>query len=319
MAEQSHGSDLDLLLVSNEPESARRLRDACMQLGASTREATTVPLAYRAMEADEPDAIFIDLVSTGPRDSVSFVQHVRHRWPRVVFVLYNDEDELSAHAETLYFGWGARLRQYFTQPRTAADTGFFEALVLNLEHRVPLDLVMNEAEAAAVALTGQGYSKQQLSKLHTKARQVRRSLPPDASATSDSGEVSPHAFVIRAFNEALDDAYEHGIAPALQTAGLHVRVATDEYASAEPLIHKIFRFVRECQLVIADLSIARPNCFYELGFADALEKPTVLVARHGTKIPLDLAGREVIFYGNSSQLRPKVEKAIRDARRETPH
>ena len=56
MAEQSHGSDLDLLLVSNEPESARRLRDACMQLGASTREATTVPLAYRAMEADWSDA-----------------------------------------------------------------------------------------------------------------------------------------------------------------------------------------------------------------------------------------------------------------------
>lgn len=48
-------------------------------------------------------------------------------------------------------------------------------------------------------------------------------------------------------------------------------------------------------LVIADLSRARPSCYFELGFAEALRKPFELIAEHGTEIH-QTAGRDRVLY-----------------------
>lgn len=50
------------------------------------------------------------------------------------------------------------------------------------------------------------------------------------------------------------------------------------------------------QLVIADLSAARPSCYFELGFAEALRKPLQLIAVQDTEIHQTGGRNSVIFY-----------------------
>jgi len=53
--------------------------------------------------------------------------------------------------------------------------------------------------------------------------------------------------------------------------------------------------MRAATLVVADLSLERPSCYYELGLAQALGRPTLLLAAEGTRIH-QLAGRDDVRY-----------------------
>jgi nucleoside 2-deoxyribosyltransferase len=56
--------------------------------------------------------------------------------------------------------------------------------------------------------------------------------------------------------------------------------------------------LHRADLVVADLSTENPNIMYELGFAHALRKPTIILASRASssKIPSDLAGFSYLFY-----------------------
>jgi hypothetical protein len=49
-------------------------------------------------------------------------------------------------------------------------------------------------------------------------------------------------------------------------------------------------------LPLADLSLERPSCYYELGLAEALGKPVYLIAAEGTDIHQTASRRLVSFY-----------------------
>ena len=57
---------------------------------------------------------------------------------------------------------------------------------------------------------------------------------------------------------------------------------------------RIERDLRQARLVIADLTDANPNVYFELGFRHAIERPFIHIARAGTTLPFDIADFEVI-------------------------
>ena len=56
--------------------------------------------------------------------------------------------------------------------------------------------------------------------------------------------------------------------------------------------------IREADLIIADVTRQDPNVLYELGFAEALRKPTILLVsiQSGSGLPSDLTGLQYIMY-----------------------
>ena len=73
---------------------------------------------------------------------------------------------------------------------------------------------------------------------------------------------------------------------------------------------KVHSNIRHAEFVIADLTHERPNVYYEIGFADALGKPLILIAKVGTAVHFDLAGMRILYYDNLTSLEHTLKRAL---------
>lgn len=69
--------------------------------------------------------------------------------------------------------------------------------------------------------------------------------------------------------------------------------------SGHELLGKIHLLIDRASLVVAEISEARPNVFYELGYAMGMKKIPILLLEADKKAPYDLQGLEVFEYENS--------------------
>jgi hypothetical protein len=59
------------------------------------------------------------------------------------------------------------------------------------------------------------------------------------------------------------------------------------------------------------MSTRNPNVFYEIGFARAVGRPTVLLCRNTDEVPFDLQSINYIKYGGIVDLRDRLEKRLK--------
>jgi nucleoside 2-deoxyribosyltransferase len=79
------------------------------------------------------------------------------------------------------------------------------------------------------------------------------------------------------------------------------------------VIEDINRGIETAQIVIAEITPKNENVFYEVGYAHALKKPTILLVDMEKKkeLPFDLSSYRCLFYQNSIGGKRKVEEALR--------
>jgi hypothetical protein len=76
------------------------------------------------------------------------------------------------------------------------------------------------------------------------------------------------------------------------------------------VLQDIIQGISEAEVVIAEITPANPNVFYELVYAHARDKPTILLARRGQALPFDVSGYRCIFYDDSIVGKREVEAAL---------
>lgn len=103
------------------------------------------------------------------------------------------------------------------------------------------------------------------------------------------------AFVLMPFATEFDEIYEHLIRSVLVAEGFSVSRA-DESRSSRNIMHDVIQGIFNADLVIADLSGANPNVYYELGLAHAFRKNVVLLAQDIDEVPFDLRAYRVVTY-----------------------
>lgn len=87
----------------------------------------------------------------------------------------------------------------------------------------------------------------------------------------------------------------------------------DEILESVEIIQTIRDRIQTSQMVIADTTEINANVFYELGFADGLAKPILLIAQESTVLPFDLSGRKHLLYKSINQLRASLPAWLRSA------
>lgn len=120
----------------------------------------------------------------------------------------------------------------------------------------------------------------------------------------------PKAFAVMEFGGAYDVLYDEVIRPVCEEAGFVV-VRADDVPGPGIILEDIRREIHEAYLVIAEITPANRNVFYELGYAHASHKPTILLARQGQQLPFDVSGYRCIFYNDSIGGKSAVEDQLR--------
>ena len=121
---------------------------------------------------------------------------------------------------------------------------------------------------------------------------------------------APAAFVVMQFTPQFDALYEDVVQPVCANMGIEAYRASDIYRPGV-IIQDIIQGLAESQVIIAEITPANPNVFYELGYSHALRKPAVLLADRGTVLPFDISGHRVIFYDNTIGGKNRLEAELR--------
>ena len=119
------------------------------------------------------------------------------------------------------------------------------------------------------------------------------------------------AFVVMQFTPQFDELFEDVIRPVCKGMAIEAIRASDIYRPGI-IIQDIIQELAESQVVIADITPANPNVFYELGYAHALHKPTILLANRdeSNQLPFDHSSFRVIFYDNTIRGKSSIESEL---------
>jgi hypothetical protein len=71
--------------------------------------------------------------------------------------------------------------------------------------------------------------------------------------------------------------------------------------------------LRDSILVLTDLSYERPSCYFELGLAQALDLPVVLLAARGTRIHQMADGDRIHWYTGMQEYKTIIAEVLAEA------
>lgn len=97
----------------------------------------------------------------------------------------------------------------------------------------------------------------------------------------------------QAYEEGIQ-VFEDVIAPACTAFGLEA-VRADMISQTGEIPEQIFRQLRDCPVVIADLTGANPNVMYELGLRHTTGRVTIQIGEKG-RLPFDVAAIRTIMF-----------------------
>lgn len=103
--------------------------------------------------------------------------------------------------------------------------------------------------------------------------------------------------------------FTDGIKPALKRFGFDAR-RVDDQAVKEGIVEAIRQEIKEAYFLIADLSFARPNCYYEVGLAHELGKPVLLIKDDKTSSHFDLGHLMIHEFKADNDLVARMEDLI---------
>ncbi|MFP2932033.1 hypothetical protein ACLESO_44090 [Pyxidicoccus sp. 3LG] len=143
-------------------------------------------------------------------------------------------------------------------------------------------------------------------------RVLRMSAFVQAPPMATAGTVSmakPHAFVAMPFAPELEDTYHYGIQGPVKAAGLLCE-RVDQAVFDGPIIQRIRERIDTAKVVIADLSMANPNVYLEVGYAWGRGRPTIMMVRDVRELRFDVASYRCIVYRSIRELETLLSREL---------
>jgi hypothetical protein len=120
-----------------------------------------------------------------------------------------------------------------------------------------------------------------------------------------------YAFIAMAINpndRQLEDVLD-AIKEAAKALGIRAERVDEQQANTR-ITDRILESIRRAEFVICDLTFARPNVYYEAGYAQGFGKLPIYVARKGTELQFDLRDYPVIFFESLRDLKAGLTRRL---------
>ena len=126
---------------------------------------------------------------------------------------------------------------------------------------------------------------------------------------------SSQAFVAMWFDDAVEDAWTHGIKPAIENAGYKpVRIDNQEFIGK--IDDRIIAEIRRSRFIVADFTQgddgARGGVYYEAGFAQGLDIPVIFTCRSNSidNVHFDTRQYNHVVWDKPESLKERLENRI---------
>src|ERR1051326_4311972 len=119
------------------------------------------------------------------------------------------------------------------------------------------------------------------------------------------------AFAVMPFSSRTEEIWASGILSACRALGWDC-LRADMINSPGFVVPQIYDLIGSADVIIGEMSDRNPNVFYEIGFAHALGKPTILLAASGEDLrAFDTQGfRHFLHGGSASAARDVLLKVL---------
>lgn len=117
-------------------------------------------------------------------------------------------------------------------------------------------------------------------------------------------------FVLTPFHDEFAEDYQV-IKQACTNIGYKCLRGDEIYVKGD-IFPEMLRLIVKSTLIIANINGRNPNVMYELGIAQALNKPVILLASNPTKIPFNIKSQRFIIYKDYNELSETLRKELLD-------
>ncbi len=125
------------------------------------------------------------------------------------------------------------------------------------------------------------------------------------------GPTKKQVFVIMKFKDKiLDSAYEGVIKPIIKKYR-YKPLRIDEIQDSGKITDQILEEIGRSEIIFADLTGEKPNCYYEAGFAHAIGKEMIFTIKKGTPIHFDLSTYRFIEWETEEDLRNRLNERFK--------
>jgi len=139
-------------------------------------------------------------------------------------------------------------------------------------------------------------------------------IPGDVTSSGDRSVLPRRpntAFIIMAINDKrpeLEDV-KWTIQSVCKEFGIVAR-RSDEFEHSDSVPMRVIQEIETSEFVIADLSDDRPNVYYEVGYADAVDARIMFFRREGATLHFDIAHRHCPAYASFADLGDRLRKRL---------
>lgn len=115
-------------------------------------------------------------------------------------------------------------------------------------------------------------------------------------------------FVLTPFHSEFEKDY-YSIKRTCDEVGLNC-YRGDEHFFTSDIFSQMLKQIVKALIVIANINGRNPNVLYELGIAQALDKPVILISKQPENLPIDIKSKRFLIYKDEIELRSKLKDEL---------